>query len=148
MTPAFLDANIPIYAAGSPHPLKQPCLQILQLVAEHPGAFLTDAEVLQEVLHRYVALRMWPQPGMPVFERFALLMRDRVEHIRAADVEEAASLASKHPQLSARDLVHVAVMERLAVTHIVSADAGFDQLAGIERLDPADVASWRASVVS
>lgn len=147
MAPAFLDANIPIYAAGSRHPLKEPCHQVLELVAKHSRMFVTNAEVLQELLHRYVALRMWPHPGMQVFERFALLMRDRVEPIRGADVEEAAILAGSYPQLSARDLVHAAVMTRLGLTQIVSADIGFDGIAGIERLDPAKVRSWSKRVI-
>ncbi len=45
--PTFLDANVPIYAAGRPHRLKEPCAQVLMLAAERPEAFLTDAEVLQ-----------------------------------------------------------------------------------------------------
>ena len=56
--PIFLDTNVPIYAAGRPHALKKPCAQILMLVAERPHAFLTDAEVLQELLHRYLALHL------------------------------------------------------------------------------------------
>ena len=37
MTPAvFIDANVPIYAAGDDHPLKEPCARILPSVAEHP----------------------------------------------------------------------------------------------------------------
>ncbi len=40
MSPAaFLDANVPIYAAGRPHSLKEPCARILLLVAERPQAF-------------------------------------------------------------------------------------------------------------
>ena len=57
MTPAvFIDANVPIYAAGGDHPLKEPCARILRSVAEDPKPFLTDSEVLQELLHRYLAL--------------------------------------------------------------------------------------------
>jgi len=57
--PIFLDANIPMYAAGRPHPLKQPCLDVLALVALYPDAFCTDAEVFQEILHRYRAQGRW-----------------------------------------------------------------------------------------
>jgi predicted nucleic acid-binding protein len=71
-SPIFLDANVPVYAAGRPHALKEPCLQVLALAAERPQAFLTDAEVLQELLHRYLALHLWPQ-GKEVFDRFAML---------------------------------------------------------------------------
>jgi hypothetical protein len=143
MTRAFLDANVPIYATGRPHQLKEPAGKVVNLVAEHPEAYFTDAEVLQELLHRYRSLRMWPEPGKPIFERFAFLMRGRVEPVYGHDVERAADRATRHPLLSARDLVHLAVMERLGVTSIVTADRAFDGVPGISRLDPARVASWR-----
>lgn len=139
--PAFLDTNIPIYAAGRPHPLKEPCIRVLALVAEWPHAFMTDAEVLQELLHRYLALRLWQQ-GRHVLRDFATLVEGRVEAVYAADVKEAASLADGRPSLAARDLLHAAVMGRLSVRRIVSADKGFDHIPEIERLDPADVAAW------
>ena len=140
--PTFLDANVPIYAAGRPHRLKEPSSQVLMVAAERPASFVTDAEVLQELLHRYLALRLWPQ-GKEVFHRFADLMRERVEPVQAADVEQAARLADEYPELGARDLLHAAVMRRLGVRRLVSADAGFDRLSGLERLDPAGVEKWR-----
>jgi hypothetical protein len=112
------------------------------LAAERPAAFVTDAEVLQELLHRYLALRLWPQ-GKEVFHRFADLMRERVEPVQAADVEQAARLADKYPELGARDLLHAAVMQRLGVRRLVSADIGFDRLSELERLDPLNVEEWR-----
>jgi predicted nucleic acid-binding protein len=140
--PTFLDANAPIYAAGRPHRLKEPSSQVLMLAAERPASFVTDAEVLQELLHRYLALRLWPQ-GREAFHRFADLMRERVEPVQASDVEQAALLADEYPELGARDLLHAAVMRRLGVRRLVSADAGFDRLSALERLDPADVETWR-----
>ena len=60
MSPAaFIDANVPIYAAGREHPYKSPCADILRMVAENPQAFITDAEVLQELVHRYLAQGRW-----------------------------------------------------------------------------------------
>jgi len=143
MSPAtFLDANVPIYAAGRPHRLKEPSSQVLMLAAQSPASFVTDAEVLQELLHRYLALRLWAQ-GKEVFHRFAELMRERVEPVQGEDVEQAARLADEYPELGARDLLHAAVMRRLGVRRLVSADAGFDRLSGLERLDPAGVETWR-----
>ena len=55
----FIDANIPIYVAGTDHPLREPCTRVMDLVAELPHLFLTDAEVMQELLHRYVSIRRW-----------------------------------------------------------------------------------------
>lgn len=147
MSPAaFIDANVPIYAAGRPHPLKESCIQVLLLAAGHPQAFVTDAEVLQELLHRYLSLRLWPL-GREALRRFSELMQERIEAVRAEDVEHAAELADAHPDLGARDLLHAAVMHRLGLRHIVSADTGFDRLPEVERLDPARVGVWQASVV-
>ena len=148
MSPAaFIDANIPIYAAGRPHPLKKPSIEVLRLIPEHPQAFMTDAEVLQELIHRYISLRMWPS-GKEVFRQFAVLMTSRVESVQAADVEFAATMVDDHPQLASRDLVHVAVMERLGLRRIISGDKGFDRLPGIERLDPGRFDDWQASLLS
>lgn len=147
MSPAaFIDANIPIYAVGRPYPLKEPCVRVLLLAAEHPQAFITDAEVLQELLHRYLSLRLWPQ-GREAFQRFSELMEGRIEAVQAADVQRAAELADAHQELSARDLLHAAVMQRLGLRHIVSADTGFDRLPDIDRLDPARVGVWQGSAV-
>ena len=134
-----------MYAAGQPHPRKRPCAEVLALVAAQPQAFFTDAEVLQELLHRYLALHVWPQ-GRSVFQRFATLMRQRVEPVYEVDVESAAALADQHSGLSARDLLHVAVMLRVGATQLVSTDHGFDNLPRIMRLDPANLAAWRQQV--
>jgi predicted nucleic acid-binding protein len=117
------------------------------MAAETPQAFVTDAEVLQELLHRYLSLRLWHQ-GREVFRRFCEVMQERIEAVQAADVERAADLADVHNELSSRDLLHAAVMQRLGLRRIVSADTGFDRLQDVERLDPAHLADWRDSVLS
>lgn len=143
--PAFLDANIPIYASGRPHPLKAPALQILLMAAERPEAFVTDVEVIQEMLHRYRALRMW-ESGRAAVVEFSAVMEGRIESITPADMEEVIRLADRNPTVASRDLVHAAVMARLGVTQIVSADADFDRIAGMKRLDPAGFDAWRATL--
>ena len=55
----FIDANVPIYAAGGDHPYKEPCAQILRMAAEEPQSFVSDSEVLQELMHRYLASGRW-----------------------------------------------------------------------------------------
>ena len=90
MSPAaFIDTNIPIYAAGRAHPLKEPCRQVLRLIASDSQAFVTSAEVLQEMLHIYLARQEWSQ-GRQVFQDFLVLMQDRVEAVLVADVQRAA----------------------------------------------------------
>ncbi len=58
---AFIDANVPIYAAGRDHGNKAPCAQGLMMATEHPRSFVTDVEVLQELLHCYLSLDDGPR---------------------------------------------------------------------------------------
>ena len=141
---AFIDANVPIYAAGRAHSYKGPCGDILGLVAESPLSFVTDAEVLQELVHRYLAQDRWVL-GKEVLRAFALVMQDRIEPVYAGDILAAADLADRHPGISARDLVHAGVMRRLEVEHIITADTDFDRIPGITRLDPMLVGEWGRS---
>ena len=142
----FIDANVPIYASGREHPNKEPCARILMMAAIHPQFFFTDVEVLQELLHRYIASGRWAL-GREVFQGFSEVMRDRIEPVHEEDIHLAARLADRHPRVSARDLVHVAIMRRLEANTIISADTDFDRLPGITRLNPAEVEVWGDSAV-
>lgn len=149
MSRAFVDANVPIYAAGRDHPLREPCKEVLELAARRPGVSFTDAEVLQEMLHRYLSLKKWPA-GKQVVIDFAAVMRGGIEAVRGEDVEHACALADGYaPRLAARDLLHAAVMLRMGSDTIITADADFDDLQseGIARLDPAEIAAWRGAFV-
>ena len=148
MSPAvFIDANVPIYAAGGAHPYKEPCSRVLRMAAAEPRPFVTDSEVLQELMHRYLASGRWLQ-GRAVLHAFAEVMDGRIESVLAEDVLSASRLADRHPGVSTRDLVHAAVMQRLGAGRIISADTDFDKLTGVERLDPARVEEWESSILS
>ena len=144
---AFVDANVPIYASGREHANKEPCARVLLMVAEHPTLFVTDVEVLQELVHRYIASGRWSL-GREVLRSFAEVMHDRIEPVQEEDIHLAARLADRHPGISARDLVHAAVMRRLGVVWIISADTDFDRLPGLTRLDPAAVWDWGDDVLA
>jgi predicted nucleic acid-binding protein len=59
---------------------------------------------------------------------------DEVYSIHDADVERAKTIVLGRRQLSARDAMHVAVMEREGVRRILTFDTGFDTMPGIERI--------------
>ena len=48
-----------MYAAGAEHPNKAPSVAFLASVAEERVEAIIDAELLQEILHRYRALNRW-----------------------------------------------------------------------------------------
>ncbi|HUF54486.1 MAG TPA: type II toxin-antitoxin system VapC family toxin [Dehalococcoidia bacterium] len=134
-----------MYAVGGEHPLKLPSIRILELAArsEH---FFTNAEVLQELLHRFMALRRREQARMFVEDAFTAL-QDRIHEVRAEDIRAAGALALMHGNLQARDLVHLAIMNRVGCRRVVSADKAFDAIDGTERLDPLLVDEWAPLVI-
>jgi uncharacterized protein len=134
-----------MYAGGQPHPLHAPCVKVLTLARDRPQTFFTNVEVLQETLHRYLAIGAW-SCGKLILEEFVALTHNRIETVIVLDVDQAAALADQYPGLSARDLLHVAVMARLGATQIVSADRGFGRIGQVERLDPADVDTWQTQL--
>lgn len=138
----FVDSNIPIYARGRSHRLKDSCGRILDLVVAAPNAFVTSSEVLQELLHFLLTARL----GIDRFEDFVALMQGRIEPVHALDIERAAALSSQYPGIEARDLVHAGVMERIGVQYIVSADRRLSRIGGLTRLDPADVDTWSRQI--
>lgn len=144
---AFVDTNVPMYAAGTDHPLKGPCVEVMAMIAAHPRAFVTNAEVLQELIHCYLSERRWAF-GREVVKEFAGLLEGRIEPVYAEDILEAARLADDYPGVSSRDLVHTATAWRIGVSRIVSTDAHFDILPGVERLAPERVGEWGGPLVA
>ena len=78
---------------------------------------------------------------------FAEVMRDRIEPVYVEDIDLAADLADSHANVSARDLVHAAVMRRLRTDRIISVDTDFDTLPGVVRLAPTGIGEWGGSLL-
>jgi len=133
-TRVFIDANIPMYAAGAKHPLKYPSLQILEAAATGKIAAVTNTEVIQEIMHRYASLN-FREKGLEVAELF-LQVTPNVLPVTKKDMIQALALYQAFPQVQARDTVHAAVMQSNGVTIIITADRHFDQFAGLRRVDP------------
>src|ERR1022692_1479833 len=49
----FIDSNIPMYLVGAAHPNKTSAQILLESLIAKGERLVTDAEVLQEILHRY-----------------------------------------------------------------------------------------------
>ena len=128
----LVDSHIPMYLVGSPHPHKTDAQRLLEKLIANRERLVTDAEALQEILHRYVAIGR-RDAIQPAFD--ALLgVVDEVLSVDRVAVERAKQIVLGYRQLSARDAVHLAVMEQNGVRQILSFDAGFDAFPGIARL--------------
>ena len=128
----FVDSNIPMYLVGGPHPHKADAQRLLERCIGERQRLVTDAQVLQEILHRYVAIDR-RDAIQPAFDAI-LGVVDEVFPVDIPIVERAKSIVLGSRKLSARDALHVSVMERRRVGRILSFDSGFDGLPGIERL--------------
>ncbi len=128
----FVDSNIPMYLVGAPHPHKTDAQRLLEKLVMDRERLVTDAEVLQEILHRYAAINH-RNAIQPAFD--ALLgVVDEVLPIDRVVVERAKQLVLAYQRVSARDAVHLAVMQLNGIGRILSFDSGFDGLPGITRL--------------
>lgn len=106
--------------------------RLLEAAIADGERLVTDAEVLQEILHRYVAIDC-REAIQPAFDALVGVVDD-VRPIERADVERAKAIVLGHPRLSARDAVHLAVMAREGIARIMSFDVGFDGFPGVTRV--------------
>ena len=128
----FVDSNIPMYLVGADHPNKGLARRLLERAVVDNEPLATSVEVLQELLHRYLAIRQRDAIG-PAWEAIVGVV-DVIHPIEREDVERARRLIGAASSLSARDALHVAVMQRRGINRILSFDTGFDGILGIERI--------------
>ena len=121
MAVIFVDSNVPMYLVGRPHPNRDRTEAFLR---RHTGEdYVTSAEVYQEVLHRYTAI----DRRSAVEDAFRLLddMVQSVFPITRTDVDAARTIAARYPMVSARDCLHLALMETNRIRRVLTFDRGF-----------------------
>jgi len=128
----LVDSNVPMYLIGAAHPHKVDAQRALERLVSERERLVTDAEVLQEILHRYVAIDR-RDAIQPAFDAL-LAVVDEVLAVDQVAVERAKDIVMGHRRLSARDALHIAVMEQQRIERILSFDSGFDGFPGITRL--------------
>ena len=121
-----------MYLVGAAHPHKVDAQRQLERLVSNRERLVTDAEVLQEILHRYVAINR-RAAIQPAFDAI-LGVIDEVLPIDAQLVDVAKAIVLGRQQLSARDAIHAAVMRHHGITRIFSFDSGFDVLPGVTRI--------------
>jgi predicted nucleic acid-binding protein len=128
----FVDANVPIYAAAGSGEQGEACSKVMRAVAAGADGRASTA-VLEEVWHVELARLAGSADGLAAraLAVFSPLLTVTEEVIRAALDLEA-------PALGANDRIHVATSVANGIETIVSADAGFDSLAPVRRVDPLD----------
>ncbi len=121
-----------MYLIGAAHPHKTDAQVILERLIATGQRLVTDAEVLQEILHRYTAIERREAIGPAL--QIMLDIVDEVISIEKAEVLRAGEIVQNRALLSARDAVHMAVMERHGIRSILSFDGNFDRWPGLQRI--------------
>jgi len=121
-----------MYLVGAPHPRKIDAQRLVNRLISERRRMVTDAEALQEILHRYASLNRYHdiQPAYDVI----LKVVDEVLPIDRHTLERAKQIVLGYRRLSARGAVHLAVMQQHGIGQILSFDSGFDGFPGVTRL--------------
>ncbi|MEQ1858146.1 MAG: type II toxin-antitoxin system VapC family toxin [Longimicrobiales bacterium] len=130
----LVDSNVLMYAAGTEHPHKAPAARFLERVSAGGVEAVIDAEVLQEILHRYRALDRWNE-GRRVYDLARAIFPLAIP-VTAEVMDRARRLLDQHNGLGARDAVHAAVVETHALASLCSFDRDFDRIPGLRRIEP------------
>jgi uncharacterized protein len=128
----FVDSNIPMYLVGADHPHTLDVQRLLDHRIARGERLVTDAEVFQEILHRYSAIDRL-DAIQPCFDALTAVV-DEVFDVELPAVEEAKRILLGRYGVSARDALHIATMRANGVREIMSFDTGFDAYPGITRV--------------
>ena len=119
-----------MYLVGSAHPNRARLEDFLRYQPEED--YVTSAEVYQEILHRFVAI----DRRQAITDAFMLLddLVVSVFPVQRRDVDAAREIAIGRPNLSARDCLHLVVMQANGVDRILTFDNGFSGQPGVTHL--------------
>lgn len=121
-----------MYLVGSSQTHKSDTQRRIERLLSERQRLVTDAEVLQEILHRYASIKRL-DAIQPAFDALLNIV-DEVFPLNLGVAERAKKIVFGNRRLSARDAVHLAVMEEHGIEQILSFDSGFDGFPGITRL--------------
>ena len=124
----FVDTNVLMYAVGRSHPLQSIAREFFVESHRRQIPLCTSAEVLQELLHAYIAVERMDTLNAA----FSLISRSRIEvwPLEREDATLAHQLAVQFPTLGTRDLCHLASCRRRGVSEIKTFDRALRAVAG------------------
>lgn len=122
----FVDTAVFMYSAGPEHPLRRSCQALIIGVGAGTIDGVTSAEVLQEILHRFVSIQR-PERGISM-ARDAMDLLGPVLPVTHAVMARVPALIERYVGLATRDLVHVATCLEAGIDTIVTTDAAMARI--------------------
>ena len=129
----FLDSNIIMYILSSHHPLKAPCLRVLEKIRSSKIKVCTNTEVFQEILYKYYAI-----DKKDLAHIACELLKDIADPILSVtheDIITATAILNQY-SIPVRDAIHTATMLNHNIRHIISTDTHFGIIPEITRIQP------------
>lgn len=128
--------SIFVYALGRDHPYKEPCREIVRRAAAGDLQGEASADLLQGLLHQRLR-RTGDRSGAAKSIRNVAMLA--LWHpLEPNDVQRGIDLFEAHTNLDARDAVFAALAINRGIDAILTTDRAFDEIPGLERIDPTD----------
>jgi predicted nucleic acid-binding protein len=130
----FVDANVVVYAEAEPDSdVGKGCVKLLSAIGDGRLTARMSTAVLEEIWHVELRSRPALRPGTArkTFSLFRPLLPVTDEIMRRALDPDVSTLR-------ANDRIHAATCFDAGISTILTADAAFDRVAGLSRVDPAD----------
>jgi hypothetical protein len=129
-----LDTTVLVYATGAAHPLRDPCVALLEAIADARVAASTTPEVVQEFVH-VRARRGTRQDAVELGRSFIDLLSPLVP-VEERHVSLGLDLFQRHMTIGAFDALLAAVALESGAVAVVSADQAFSRLPGLRHVAP------------
>lgn len=132
----LLDTAIFLYAAGGAHRYQEACRSIVARLGAGTLRGSASVALVQEYVHARGRRREGRRAALAEATEISNLVDLRP--FRGSDVPTLLALLGAHPRLDAQDAVHAATAINNGIGAILSTDRAFDDVGGLERVDPLD----------
>jgi hypothetical protein len=109
-----------MYAVGRKHPLRNEARLFFEENLERKSRLVTSSEVLQELMHAYIPVKRIATLDAAL--TLAASSVGAVWPVEREDIAFARVLLDRHPELGARDLLHLACCKRREIPGIKTYD--------------------------
>lgn len=129
-----LDTTVLVYAKGAVHPLRDPCRELIEAIAEGDLDATSTPEVIQEFAH-VRGRRRGRADAATLGQDYNQLLSPLLS-VTGEDLERGLSLFEHHERLGAFDAVLAATAISTGATALVSADTAFAAIPELRHVLP------------
>lgn len=130
------DTSIFVYALGGEHSYREPCREIVRRASVGDLQGEASVDLLQELVHQRSRRTGDRSGAVAATRRVAKLIS--LHPLEDDDLTRGMELFERHQTLNARDAVFAAVALNRGIDAILATDRAFEDIDGLERIDPAD----------